>query len=231
MTKCCLVLAPRKIPCRYGRLIERLLLKVIAKQSLVLPMYLRHFKTLLRWPRPDRPCVHLTIVWWTWPLWKPVPCQRWHWHGWELWRSGTLGCQLLSLTWSRPRWLTLGSGAIQKGNQETISVVLVQGTVIVDALRSIWAGQTWWWCCDILWWWCDILYDISHYPSLSRWWWCCDISFIIPAASTQSDDLALDFAQPQSMDSFSWIHGWFQCHFSFKTTKIKKLLTYKTVMA
>ena len=109
----CLVLAPRKIPCRYGRLIERLLLKVIAKQSLVLPMYLRHFKTLLCWPRPDRPCVHLTIVWWTWPLWKPVPCQRWHWHGWELWRSGTLGCQLLSWTWSRPRWLTLGLGAIQ----------------------------------------------------------------------------------------------------------------------
>ena len=43
----CIVLAPQKIPCRYGRLIERLLLKVIAKQSLVLPMYLRHFKTLL----------------------------------------------------------------------------------------------------------------------------------------------------------------------------------------
>ena len=116
MFEFCLVLAPRKIPCRYGRLIERLLLKVIAKQSLVLPMYLRHFKTVLCWPTPDRPCVHLTIVWWTLPLWKPVPCQRWHWHGWELWRSGTLGCQLLSLTWSRPRWLTLGSGAIQKWN-------------------------------------------------------------------------------------------------------------------
>ena len=32
----CLVLAPRKIPCRYGRLVERSLLKVLAKQSLVL---------------------------------------------------------------------------------------------------------------------------------------------------------------------------------------------------
>ena len=111
-----------------------------------------------------------------------------------------------SWTWSRPRWLTLGLGAVQKWNHETTSVWLVQDSVVVDALRSIRAGQTW-------------------------WWWCCDISFIIPAASTQSDILALDFAQPQSMDSFSWIHGWFQCHFSFKTTKVKKLLTYKTVMA
>ena len=157
-------------------------------------MYFRHFKTVLCWPRPDWPCVHLTIVWWTLPLWKPVPCQRWHWHGWELWRSGTLGCQLLSLTWSRPRWLTLGLGAVQKWNHETISVWLVQGSVVVDALRSLGAGQT----------------------------WCCDISFIIPAASTQFHNLALDFAHSQSMDSFSWIHGWFRCHFSFKTTKDRK---------
>ena len=103
----------------------------------------------------------------------------------------TLGCQRLSWTWSRPRWLTLGMGAIKKWNHETISIWLVQGSVVVDALRSIGAGVTWWCCCDIL---CDIS------------WWCCDISFIIPAASTQSDNLAFDFAQPQFMDSFSWIH-------------------------
>ena len=60
------------------------------------------------------------------------------------------------------------------------------------------------------------------HSGLSFEWCCCDISFIIPAASTQSDNLALDFAQPQSMDSFSWFHGWVQCYFSFKTTKVKK---------
>ena len=168
-------------------------------------MYLKHFKTVLCWPRPDRPCVHLTIVWWTLPLWKPVPCQRWHWHGWELWRSGTLGCQLLSLTWSRPRWLTLGLGAVQKWNHETISVWLDQFRAVL--LSMLWEASE------------QGKPGVVIYPSLSRRH---PLSSTIWPWTLLSHNLWIHFHG--FMDEFNAI-------LVLKPPRLKKLLTYKIVMA